>query len=65
MKKKKNQRHTAHKLNNALATINLSVEVLVRELYGSVNNRQNKYLKMILSETEKIRKIIDSNKKLF
>lgn len=61
MKENKNQEtvHEAiHKLSNLLTNINLSIELLTKGLYGSLNDQQTKCLKSMLSDGKKIKNLI-------
>ena len=51
LRQKENIIHTS---NNILTTINLSIELLTREVYGTLNSPQKKQLKTALSEIKKL-----------
>ncbi|OGZ64720.1 MAG: hypothetical protein A3A98_01870 [Candidatus Staskawiczbacteria bacterium RIFCSPLOWO2_01_FULL_40_39] len=53
-KKKIKPSETIHKLNNLLTSVMLSAELLVRQGYG----QKKKYLKIILSESKKIKNLL-------
>ncbi len=55
---KKDINHTIHELNNLLTNINLSAEMLVKDVYGTLNAKQKKYVNIILSEAKKMASLI-------
>lgn len=48
----------SHDLNNLLASIGLSAELLLRQIPGPVTQKQEKYLKSILAEAKKMKALI-------
>ncbi|HLD70385.1 MAG TPA: histidine kinase dimerization/phospho-acceptor domain-containing protein [Negativicutes bacterium] len=52
---KVNKKNPAHTLNNLLAGISLSAQVLLQEIDGPLNARQKKYLKDILASVKKMK----------
>ena len=55
-KKKSSSSSQFHNLHNLLTTVDLSAQVLLQELDGTLNAQQKKHVKTILSETKKIEK---------
>lgn len=59
--KKNTKNHSSkdfHAINNLLAHISLSAEVLLQEIPGTLNSEQKKYTKAILSECKKIKNML-------
>ncbi len=55
---KKDKKEIIHKLNNHLASINLSAELLLKSIYGDLNEKQKQCAKGIVSEGKKIQKLV-------
>ena len=47
-----------HALNNLLTNVNLSAELLLKGLFGKLNTKQKKYLKVILLDSKKMKNLI-------
>ena len=47
-----------HKINNHLASSNLSIEMLLKEMAGKLNSEQKKYLKNVLADGKKIKMLL-------
>ena len=58
MKHKNQANHIIHALNNCLASISLSTELLLQEGYGVLNAKQKKSLKTMLAQGEKIKNLL-------
>ena len=48
----------AHQLNNMLANIGLSTELLLNGVCGPINKEQKKYLASILAEAKKMKSLV-------
>jgi hypothetical protein len=57
---KKSSSHTSafHTLYNVLASLNLSIEMVLREMAGPVTPGQKKYLRNALSESKKVERLL-------
>ncbi len=58
MNKKEDISKIIHKINNLLASSSLSIEMVLREFSGKLNDEQKKYLRSALSDWKKIKALI-------
>lgn len=58
MKKEKTISFIIHKINNHLASLNLSAEMLLRGISGDLNKEQKKYLNEILVDGKEIKNLL-------
>ena len=57
MKNNKNTSSVIHQINNLLATISLSCEIMLREKPKTLNTEQQAYLKNIIKDGKKIQSL--------
>jgi light-regulated signal transduction histidine kinase (bacteriophytochrome) len=62
MKKERDKGKVIHDINNHLTALNMSVELLLKNVYGELEAKQKKCIKGVISESKKVQKLLQKLK---